>query len=121
MENFLGIFNGLDYLMFNRPMKLNDMNPIKFIKTDSGYMAIVNTLGINEDDISVSIDESYLIVSGETKDEELKSNYTQDFKLRINESILSNISGIKYCSKNGVTKIYLEIEKKENNIKIEKI
>lgn len=121
MENFLSIFNDLDYLMFNRPMKLNDMNPIKFIKTDSGYTAIVNTLGINEDDISVSIDGNYLVVSGETEDDELKSNYTQNFKLKINESILSNISGIKYCSKNGVTKIYLEIEKKESKIKIEKM
>lgn len=121
MSDFLSIFNDLDYLVFNRPMKLNDMNPIKFVKTESGYTAIVNTLGIEEDDISVSIEGSLLVVDGETKDEELGSNYSQHFKLKINESVLSNITGIRYCSKNGVTKIYLDIEQKENKIKIEKI
>ena len=122
MSDFLSIFNNnLDDLFFNRPMKLNDMNPIKFIKTESGYTAIVNTLGINEEDINVSIEGNLLVVSGETNDEELKSNYTQHFKLRIDESVLSSIKSIRYGSKNGVTKIYLDIEKKESKIKIEKI
>ena len=57
-NDFFNEFNkifGLVSNNFNRPVK--DMQPYNIFKQDKGYIIVVNTLGINREDLDIEIVE----------------------------------------------------------------
>lgn len=90
-------------------------------RTEKGYTIIVNTLGISGDDLEIKLENKVLSLSGKTEINELsftnKVNYSWT-----TEYMKEPIKEIKWESKNGLTLIYVETErKKEPEIKIKRI
>lgn len=118
-NNFFSIFDEVDNLMFNRPFK--DMNPIKWSKTDEGYLGYAITTGIKPEDVTVTPDDGYIKLKGYTKDEETGEEYSQSFEVKVNPDIYKNIEEVTYTSKDGVTKINIKVTKQDSKIKVKRI
>lgn len=88
-----------------------DMNPANWLKTDTGYKATCRTVGINENDVKVILIDNYIEVSGESEYEGTK--YNVSYKLPVSDDVISNIKSLKYKTLNGLTYIYLDIERPE--------
>ena len=112
-------FSHNDFI-FNSSVKA--MSPTAFYKKDNDYIIEAKTLGINPDDIKISVDGNVLLISGETKNEYSEKNFNVKIKVVVGEEILNNIQSIEYKSNNGITYVILKMkEKKTNNIFIKKI
>lgn len=96
---------------FERPVQ--DMKPVKIKRHDNGYIAVVNTLGIAEENLGIELVEKegkqVIQISGETNNEEL------DFKNKINLSLHARsdeqIDDLAYEVKDGLTIIYIRVAK----------
>lgn len=115
-----------DFLGFGKPRGLAfncknfDMMPSYWEKTNDGYKCTCRSVGINSEDLHVSVGDDYIHVEGETELDNYK--YTVKYDLPVSKEILDNIKGIKYKTQNGITIIYIELEKVEKKkIKIEQI
>lgn len=85
-----------------------------------GYKATCRTVGISAEDVKVEIKDDSIIVTGETEFDGDK--YTQHFELPIVSDVMANIKDIKYKSLNGLTYIYLYLDKPtKKKINIQKI
>jgi HSP20 family molecular chaperone IbpA len=122
---YKSFFDDANYI-FGRPRNLifncktKDQMPSCWEKTDDGFKATCRTVGINPSDVSVTVSDDCIVVKGETK----VSDYTYNcsYELPVIEEVLGNIKEIKYSSANGLTYIWLEVEKAEKRkIKIEKV
>lgn len=113
-DDFDSIFSGI-YNSFNRPVK--DMQPFKAYKNEKGYIIVCNTLGISKSDLHVKIDREkgnpypILKIDGYTKIE--KVNFENKVNLGITLRINDKIKSVNYEVKNGLTIVYLELEKPE--------
>lgn len=129
MNNFERIFKDFDEVFtlgFGKPRKLSFNSCVKDMlpsywekKEDNKYICTVKTLGINPEDVEVTIEDYGLKVTGETELNGYK--YNTSFELPIAESIMNDIKEIDVSSKNGLTFITLKLnipEKKK--IKINK-
>jgi len=109
-----------DEFFFNSSVK--DMKPYVIYKKDGNYIIEVKTLGINEDDISIKLDDDVLEICGETKNEFSNIPFNIKLKLRMSDKVVNSLKEINYKVKNGLTYIYLKmIEPKSSKIKINKI
>jgi len=128
MSNFFDDFENdfarlfkLSFSNFNRPVK--DMQPYKLIRTENGYILILNTLGISKNDLSVKIANEkgdpypHLRVTGKTVMEKFKLENNVDLAIRL--IIDEQIDDVVYEVKDGLTVVYLKLKKKEPEIKIE--
>ena len=86
----------------------------KFGVIGHGYRAICRTVGINPEDVKVEITKTGISVDGETKED--NAVYNQHVELPIAKSILNDIKGIRYFSKNGLTYIYIILKDYSNNV-----
>jgi HSP20 family molecular chaperone IbpA len=97
-----------------------DMKPSIWEKTDDGYKCTCRSVGINPEDLKVSIGDDYIHVEGETELDNYK--YSVKYDLPVSAEILDSIKSVKYKTTNGITIIYIELEKSEKKkIKIEQI
>ena len=102
----------LSFSNFNRPVK--DMQPYQYRKTDTGFVIIVNTLGISKNDISVEVKTKkgdpyrYLHVSGKTKME--KFNFENNVNLAIRLLIDEDIEEVAYEVRDGLTIVHLKLK-----------
>lgn len=124
VDKFMGkVLN--DFFGNPRGIKFNtyvyDMKPTFWKKTKEGYTCLVHTLGIRPEDIKISVNNDYISLTGETKYDELDKPFTKTFDIPVDKDIMSNVTKIKYRTENGLTFIYLDVEHKENKIKIEQI
>lgn len=100
---------------FNRPVL--DQRPFKAISVDKGYLIVVNTLGIDKSNLSVTLQNEkgraypILKVVGETKLE--KINFQNKVDMGISLKIDDDIKGISYKCENGLTTIFIETEPKQ--------
>lgn len=118
LDDFFGFGKPID-LIYNTG-KTKDMNPAYWVKTEEGYKATCRTVGIAPDDVKVEIIDFNIVVSGETEYEGVK--YDTSYKLPIASEIIGNIMAVDYKTLNGLTYIYLYVEKPEKKkIKINKI
>lgn len=112
---------GFDYprnFYFN--CKVKDMMPSKWEKTEDGYKCTCRTVGISPDDVKVVLDEDHITVSGETEMDGYK--YNTHYVLPISKDVVSNINKVKYKTQNGITIIYIDIERPAiKKIAVEKI
>ena len=103
-----------DFYKFNRFEK--DMNPYSVHSTDNGFTLVHNVVGLDKDDLDVSIkekdNERYLIISGETKVEETDNTYSVNSKFRLDKN--KNIKEIKSKLNNGLLYIYITYDKVED-------
>ena len=91
--------------------KTLDLNPVTWVKTDDGFKATCRTVGINSDDVNVEVSNGYINVSGESEYE--GSKYNVSYRIPISDDVFSNIRELKYKTLNGLTYIYLYIERPE--------
>jgi len=126
MDKFFDEFFNDFNMIFGRPRnfyfncKTKDQMPSCWEKTENGFNATCRTVGINPSDVKVTLEDDCLKVSGETKTNDY--TYNCNYELPIIEEVLNSIKSIKYKSANGLTFIYLEIDKpKRKEVKIEQI
>jgi len=107
LRDFILGFGEPSRLIFNTP-NLKDMHPYYWIRTDDGYKCTLKTLGINESDINISIDDNSIIINGESAIDGVK--YNTLIELPISRQILNDIIEIRSKSINGITVIDLILE-----------
>lgn len=118
IEGFLYGFGKPKNLIFN--CKVKDMMPSFWEKTETGYKCTCKTLGIAPKDVKVTVEDDYIEVKGETEYDGYL--YNTSYQLPVSEEVLSNIKNIKYKTENGITIIYLDVERPEKRkINIEQI
>lgn len=115
-------------LAFNRPIK--NIKPYKVYECEDGYFISVDTLGINEEDIKVKMDNDCLVITGEStqdlfitknKNDCIQEKYSQNIRLKLSDKLYHSISDIKYDTKNGVTVIRIKTKKEEPKFLISKM
>lgn len=100
--------------------KVNSKDIPDSVLVKKGYKAICRTVGINEEDIKITVEDYGICVEGKTVVE--GTEYSQYMELPVSKSIMDSIKNIKYKSINGLTYVYLEVEEPEKKkINIEKI
>ena len=112
-------------LMFGVPRGLvfntfgtKDMSPAKWTKNESGYECVCRTVGINSEDVNVTLKNDCILVSGESEIEGVK--YNTRYELPISKDIISNVVKVRYRSLNGLTFIYLDVVHNNNKISVER-
>lgn len=102
-------FGDVEDLKFNTIVR--DMQPVHYRKTDDGYAITCKTLGIDARDLKINWDNGFITVEGQTEFEGYW--YTTNFRIPISKEIQTNITEINYHSVNGITVIYLKVNKPE--------
>ncbi len=124
-DDFDSIFNSME-MGFGRPTKIifntngiKDQMPSYWRKTENGYRCTVKTLGINNDDVSVEVENNGIKVSGKSEVE--GESYDTLIELPIAEDVIDNITEIKHKTINGLTFVDLIVNRPEKKkIKITK-
>lgn len=126
MSEFDRIFDDFFTWGFGKPRNLHfqtktkDMLPSFWEKTEDGYKCTCRTVGISPSDVKVSVGEDCIYVSGETEIDKYK--YSTNYELPVSQDVLGNIKSIKYKTENGITIIYMDIDRPEKKkITIQKI
>lgn len=130
--DFLRDFDDFFSWGFGKPTKLRfntgktyDVNPVyweEIIEGEEkkGYKSVCRTVGIDPEDVKVSLERNYIKVEGKTEYE--GKTYSTYFEIPVSESVMADIENIKYITKNGLTYVYLYIKKPEfKKITIEKL
>ena len=125
MYNFFDEFYNLssfDNLMFSRQplsVKFNtpstkDISPAApWTKGENCYSTVVRVVGINPSDVKVSMEESGIVIKGES--DTFNEKYSQEVSLGIAKDIMSNIKEVNYEVKNGMCKIVLRMKEPEHS------
>lgn len=97
---------------FNRPVL--DQKPFSCYPCDKGYIIVVNTLGIDKNNISVKLESEkgraypILKIKGET--DLKKINFKNSVNLGISLKLDHPVKGLSYKCENGLTTIFVEVE-----------
>jgi HSP20 family molecular chaperone IbpA len=113
------IFNELMFLGLGEPtgIKFNtpntkDIRPASYWKkVEDGYQMIARVVGINPEDINITMEEYGICLDGKTDDE--GTVYTQHIELPISKDLMANITDINYEVKNGLCKIKILVKEPE--------
>ena len=89
------------------------------MENEEGYKCVCRTVGIDPKDVKVTLNDNKIHVSGETEFEGVK--YDTRYDLPLSRDILSNIKNIKFKSLNGLTYIYVHVDRHKNEIIAERI
>ena len=98
---------------FSRPVL--DQKPFSYFPCDKGYIIVVNTLGIDKKNLSVTLENEkgrpypVLKIKGET--DLKKIDFKNSVNLGIGLKVDSEIKDISYKCENGLTTILVETEK----------
>ena len=121
------MYDFIDEFLFGKPINLvynagntKDMNPAYWTKTEQGYKATCRTVGIAPEDVNVTVKEYSIVINGKTEYEGCK--YDTHYELPISQGVMNKITNVDYKTLNGLTYIYLCVEKPEKrDIKINTI
>lgn len=116
-KNYVDIFDSFlfgkpRYLVFNTK-NTKDMMPSFWEETDEGYKCTCRTVGIAPKDVKIEIKSDCISVSGQTEFDGYE--YNTKYELPISNDVLNNIKKVKCKSENGISIIYLEVNKPEKN------
>lgn len=118
-DNIITPFLKMEDFLFNSTVK--DMQPYTVYKKDNNYIIEVKTLGIDSEDVNVTLEENVLQINGETHNNYSDKTFNTNIKFRIEEELFNKIQNIEYTSANGLTYVTLILKKeKTNRIKITK-
>lgn len=102
-----------------------DSDEAENTKESLGYYCVCRTVGIDPADVVVEETEDGLVVKGETTVKGHSTTpvkYSQYIELPIAKEIMDSVSDVEYESKNGLTYVYMKINKKaRRNIPIGRI
>jgi len=108
-------FFNLDFSIFNRPVK--DQQPYSIYKQDRGYIVVINTLGINKDDIKVEIiserGKSFPVLKVTGATQMPKIGFENSVNLGITLNMKKDIDDLVYEVRDGLTIIYLRTKEEE--------
>lgn len=110
--NFDNLFSKV-WNNFNRPVL--DQKPFSCFPCEKGYIIVVNTLGIDKKNLSITLENEkgrpypILKIKGET--ELKKIDFKNSINLGISLSLDSPITDLSYKCENGLTTILIETEK----------
>lgn len=102
-----------DNYFFNRPVK--DMTPYKIVEKDDEMVIILNTLGVNPDDIEVTADNGdtdyplYLKICGKTMNKVTEKEHSISMKFAVAKSI----KDVEWESKDGLTYLHVKFVEPE--------
>ena len=89
-------------------------------KGENCYSTVVRVVGINPSDVEVSMEESGIVIKGES--DTFNEKYSQEVSLGIAKDIMSNIKEVNYEVKNGMCKVVLCMKEPEcRSIAINKV
>jgi HSP20 family molecular chaperone IbpA len=111
-DEFLFGFGKPKNLKFN--CKTKDVMPSYFEKTETGYKCTCRTVGINPGDVKIKLEDDYIHVEGKTTMDGYE--YSTSYDLPISQDVANNIKGIKYKTENGITIIYIDLERPDRKI-----
>ena len=105
---------------FNTP-STKDISPAApWTKGENCYSTVVRVVGINPSDVEVSMEESGIVIKGESNT--FNEKYSQEVSLGIAKDIMTNIKEVNYEVKNGMCKIVLCMKEPEHSfISINKV
>ena len=108
-------------IRFNTPLT-KDMCPATPWKKEDeySYSTVVRMLGINPEDVNITLEEYGLSVQGES--ETYGGKYSQHVDLGISKDLISNIKEVNYSLENGLCKIVLQMnEPVKKEVKISRV
>lgn len=112
------LFNWDDkFYNFSRATK--DLYPYRILKDEGKTTIVHNVVGIKEVDLNVSIKDSYLILSGVTKNKVLGTDFSVNSRFQINPQKIEKIS---WAAADGLIYIYIYHKKvKQPQIQVSKV
>lgn len=117
-KDFFNFWFDKQFYNFNR-FDIKDMHPYRIIEQEDRYTIVHNIAGIGKDDVSILIENDYLIIKGESKDEIVNKTYSVNSRFKVN---INAIDEIDYDVKNGFLYVFIKKkEKQKSTIKINKI
>ena len=113
------LFNELMFWGFGEPtgIKFNtpntkDMRPASvWTKTENGYQMTARVVGIDPDDINITMEDYGICLDGKTDDD--GTIYTQHIELPISKDLMANITDVNYEVKNGLCKLQIIVKEPE--------
>jgi HSP20 family molecular chaperone IbpA len=125
LTNFDPFFNDLEG-WFSKPRhlvfqcKTKDMMPAFWEKTEEGYKCTCRMVGIASNDVKVILKDDCIHVEGKSVLDNYE--YSQSYDLPVTQDVLNNIKNIKYKTQDGITIIYIDLERPEKKkVNIEQI
>jgi HSP20 family molecular chaperone IbpA len=106
-------------LMFkewSRPVK--EANGYTVVKSDSGYVLVINALGINKDDLSIKLDGNYLVVRGETKIELINFTNKVGYQFYVGD-LNGKLTDVDYSLKDGFLYVDIKLKQEKPKVKIQ--
>lgn len=118
MNNFFDDFDDL-FFGFGRPMSIRfntpntkDIQPASpWSKDENGYHMVARVVGINPEDLKVTLEEYGICIDGES--DYNGSTYTQHIELPISKDLMANVTEVNYEVKNGLCKVSLIVKEPE--------
>lgn len=113
-DDFDNLFSGM-FNRFRRPVL--DQKYYSVYKKDKGYVIVFNTLGMDKDDIKISVEKQkgspyrILRVKGQKNIEDIDFQNSVDMALSLNFN--DEIESTSYTVKDGLTKVYLKVKMPE--------
>ena len=113
-DDFDNLFSGM-FNRFRRPVL--DQQYYSVYKKDKGYVIVFNTLGMDKDDIKISVEKQkgspyrILRVKGQKNIEDIDFQNSVDMALSLNFN--DEIESTSYTVKDGLTKVYLKVKMPE--------
>jgi HSP20 family molecular chaperone IbpA len=100
---------------WSRPVK--EVKGYSVIKSDDGYVVVINALGISKEDLTIDLSGKYLVVKGETKIEEIDFTNKVGYQFYVGD-LEGDIDKVEYTLIDGFLYVDIKLKEKKNKVKI---
>jgi HSP20 family molecular chaperone IbpA len=100
---------------WSRPVK--EVKGYNVIKSDKGYVVVINALGISKEDLSIDLSGKYLSVKGETKIEEIDFTNKVSYQFYVGD-LDGEIDTVEYRLNDGFLYVDIKLKQTKNKVKI---
>lgn len=110
LEDVMTLGFGMKPLMFRYSTpNTKDIAPAsRWTKDGNSYSTVVRVVGINEDEVEVSVEDYGILIKGESNT--FGEEYSQEVKLGIAKDVIANIESVRYEVKNGMCKVVVDLK-----------
>lgn len=92
---------------WNRPVR--EVKGYEIRRAEYGYLIIVNTLGIGEEDIEIGVENKILSLKGKTNNEKIMFENSVQYSWTL-ENLKERVKEVRHESKNGLTLLHIHTE-----------